>query len=202
MQGLQALRGLLTGDPTAPPPPDLAALLAGASGAPGRTGLFAGMMTACELVPVPDEAWAWTDAARGRAAEAALTRAGLHRVGQFRVLMPFTPGFAAYVDPGRRFYALVSDDVYQRGITVECRSLYDDGGVYAVTTREASTASPLPPWRRVEVLAADTEPAEVVKRFLARRPAEGLRPVAGERFVADFQEVWRRETEWRGNQGS
>jgi hypothetical protein len=83
---------------------------------------------------------------------------------------------------------------------VECRSLYDDGGVYAVTTRAA--ASPLPPWRQVEVLAADTEPAEVVKRFLARRPAAGLRPVTGERFVADFQEVWRREAEWRANQGS
>jgi hypothetical protein len=201
-QGLQALRGLLTGDPTAPPPPDLAALMASASGAARPRGLFAGMMAACELVPVPAEAWAWSDDARGRAAETALTRAGLHRVGHFQVVMPFTPGFAAYVDPERRFYALVCDDIYQRAVAVECRSLYDDGGVYAVTTRVASAASPLPPWRRVEVLAADTEPAEVVKQFLARRPAAGLRPAAGERFAADFQEVWRRETEWRANQGS
>jgi hypothetical protein len=198
-QGLQALRGLLSGDPSAPAPPDLAALIAGAAGASGHMGLFARMMAGCELVPVPVEAWAWSDEARGRAAEAALTRAGLQRVGQFQVVMPFTPRFAAYVDPGRRFYALVCDDVYQGAVTVECRSLYDDGGVYAVTTRAASAASPLPPWRRVEVLAADTEPAEVVKRFLARRPAEGLRPVAGERFAADYQEVWRRETEWRAN---
>jgi hypothetical protein len=64
------------------------------------------MLAACELVPVPDEAWAWSDEARGGAAEASLSRAGLQRVGRFRVLMPFTPGFAAYVDPGRRFYAL------------------------------------------------------------------------------------------------
>ena len=74
MQGLQALRGLLSGDPTAPPPPDLAALLAGASGAPGRMGLFAGMMAACDLMPVPAEAWAWSDEEGGRAAEVALTR--------------------------------------------------------------------------------------------------------------------------------
>jgi hypothetical protein len=126
--------------------------------------------------------------------------AGLHRVGHFQVVMPFTPMFVAYVDPGRRFYALVCDDLYKRAVTGECRSL-DDGGVYTVTTRAAASAAPLPPWRRVEVLAADTEPAEVVKRFLAGRPAEGLRPVAVERFAADFQEVWRRETEWRASQG-
>src|SRR5262249_44056712 len=157
-------------DSTAPPPPHLASLMAVASGVPGRRGLFAGMLAACELVPVPAEAWAWSDEARGRAAEATLSRAGLHRVGHFPVLMPFTPAFAAYVDPGRRFYALVCDDRYQRAVTVECRSLYDDGSVYAVTTRAASAASPLPPWRRVDVLAAVTEPTEVVKRFLARRP--------------------------------
>jgi hypothetical protein len=197
---LQALRGLLTGDPTAPPPPDLAALMAGVSGGPGPMGVLAGMMAACQLVQVPADAWAWSDQARGRAAEAALTQAGLHHVGHFNVMMPFTPTFTAYVDPGRRFYALICDDLYQRSVTVECRSLYDDGGVYVMTTRAASAASPLPPWRRVEMLSADTEPAEVVNRFLARRPAEGLRPVAVERFAADFQEVWRRETEWRANQ--
>jgi hypothetical protein len=196
-QGIEALRGLLLGDPTAPAPPDLAALMAGASGAPGPMGLFAGMMAACELVPLPAEAWAWSDEVRGRAAEVALTRAGLDRVGHFQVMMPFTPMFAAYADSVRGFYALVCDDIYQRAVTVECRSLYHDGRVYAVTTRAASAAAPLPPWRRVEVLAADTEPAEVVSQFLAHRPAEGLRPVALERFAADFQDVWRRETEWR-----
>jgi hypothetical protein len=199
MQGLQAFRGLLSGDPTAPAPPDLAALIAGVSGASGPLGLAAGMMAACELISVPTENWVWCEKARGQAAEAALTGAGLHYVGHFWVMTPFTPGFAAYVDAGRRFYAIIYNDIYQRAVTVECRSLYDDGDVYAVTTRAESAASPLSPWRRIEVRAADTEPAEVVKYFLAHRPAEGLRPVAGERFAADFQEVWRRETEWRAN---
>lgn len=201
-QAMEALRGLLTGDPSAPPPPDLAALVAGASGAPGVTGLFARMSSDCELIPVPREGWAWSDEVRGRAAETALTGAGLHCVGRFQVLMPFAPMFAAYVDPGRRFYALVLDDLYGgQPVTMECRSLYDDGSVYSVTTRTASATGPLPAWRRVELLPYDTEPADVVKRYLARRPAGGIRPVAADRFADDFQEVWRREAESQAKKG-
>jgi hypothetical protein len=202
MQGLQALRGMLTGERTGPPP-DLASLIAGVSGDAGPMGALARMMSsACQLMPVPAEAWAWCDQARGQAAEAAFDREGLQLAGRFQVLLPFTPGFAAYADPGRRFYALVANDIYQRTVSLECLSLYDDGGVFAMTTRAASTAAPVPPWRRVEVLPADTAPGEVVKKFLARRPADGLRPVAAENFSADFQAIWQRETEWRANQGT
>lgn len=199
-QALQALRGLLTGDPTAPQPPDLGALMAGMSGAPGVAGLFGRMTAACELVPLTADAWAWSDDVRGKAAEKALSQAGLHRADYFQIVIPFSPQFASYVDPKSRFYALIYDDIYQRTVTLECRSLYDDGVVYSVTTRAASATSPLPPWRHVEVLPEDTPDAEVVKRFLARRPPSGLRPIAREHFVTDFQEVWRRETEWRANQ--
>ncbi|MFO0875875.1 MAG: hypothetical protein U0840_00610 [Gemmataceae bacterium] len=199
-QGMMALRGLLGGDPTAPPPPDFAALIAGAAGAPGTMGLLAGMMAQCELIPVPPARWCWSNEAQGKAAEKALTQAGLQRVGCYQVVLPFAPMFAAYVDPNSRLYALVLDDLYQRTITVECRSHYTDGQVFATTTRAAAAASGLPPWLRLEVLKICTQPGDVLQRFLARRPADGLAPVSGDRFVSDYQDLWRRETQWRSSQ--
>jgi hypothetical protein len=201
MQGLQALRGLLSGGQTAQPP-DLAALIAGAVSATGHLSPLARMMSAIQLAPVPAAAWAWCDEVRGQAVDAAMSREGLHLVGHFQILLPFTPGFAAYADPGRRFYVLVNNDEYQRAVTMECRTHYNDGGVYSLTTCSPSSALPLPPWRQVEVQPADTDPAVIVKKFLAHRPAEGIRPVSSDRFNDDFQDVWRRETEWRANQGN
>jgi hypothetical protein len=121
----------------------------------------------------------------------------LQLVGQFNVVIPFAPMFAAYVDPGRRFYALILDDLYNKQVSVACCSLYEDGGVYEVTTRAASAAVPVPPWKRVVVLPPETEVAEVVKRFLADRPAERLRPAERQRLTADLKEIHRRESEWR-----
>src|SRR5262249_32632445 len=133
-QAMDALRGIMRGDAAAPSPPNLAALIAGAAKGPGK-GLFGGMLAKCELVPMPNDGWTWSDAKAGPAAEVALTSAGLHRVGYYQVLMPFTPGFAAYVDPTRHFYAMIYDHAYQSAITLECRSLYDNGDVVSVTTR-------------------------------------------------------------------
>jgi hypothetical protein len=197
-QAMDALRGMLTGDPSAAaPPPNLAALIAGAAKGSGKS-LFGGMMTNCELMPMPPEGWTWSDAKAGQAAEIALTSVGLQRVGYYQVVLPFTPGFGAYVDAARGFYAIVYDDFYQSAITLECRSHCDNGDVFSVTTRADLAAMPLPPWRRVEVVPVGTKPADVVKRFLAERPGAGK--AAASHFVSDYQDTWRRENEWRAKQ--
>jgi hypothetical protein len=192
-QGMQALRALLGGQAPGAAPPDLAALLAGVAGTDSPMGLMARTMAEVNLVQIPASAWAWSDPARGSAAARALTGAGLQLVGHFHVVIPFAPMFVAYVDPGRRFYALIYDDLYNNLVSVACCSLYEDGGVYEVTTRAASATGPLPAWKRVVVLPAQTEAALVLERFLADRPAEGLRPADAQRFAADFKEVQRRQ---------
>jgi hypothetical protein len=107
-------------------------------------------------------------------------------VGYFAIPeKPSITSMQAYVNTKDSCYAVVWESI-DGGIVLEITCEYEDGREYCFTSApKPATPNPLQ-YRTIEHYP-DTETGRIFHELLAKRPAEGLKPVSAENFVRDYE---------------
>jgi len=134
--------------------------------------------------PVKSPAWKNIEFSLKKSGE--LKSLNFEPVGYFAIVeKPSVTSMQAYVNAKDSCYAVVWESI-DGGIVLDITCEYEDGREYCFTSApKPQHPNPLQ-YRTIEYYP-DTETGRIFHEMLAKRPAEGLKPVSAENFVRDYE---------------